>query len=105
MIAPTQVALVQKSWRQVTPISATAAELFYGKLFSLDPALKPLFKGDMKEQGRKLMTMISTAVSPGPGNSFSSMPHTRATCSRSAGFVIDRCPGSWSAFCPCSRPP
>ena len=63
MIAPTQVALVQKSWRQVTPISATAAELFYGKLFSLDPALKPLFKGDMKEQGRKLMTMISTAVS------------------------------------------
>jgi hemoglobin-like flavoprotein len=62
MITPTEVALVQKSWKQVTPISNTAAELFYGKLFSLDPTLKPLFKGDMKEQGRRLMTMISTAV-------------------------------------------
>ena len=62
MLTQTQIAVVQKSWKQVTPISNTAAELFYGKLFSLDPALKPLFKGDMKEQGRKLMTMISTAV-------------------------------------------
>ena len=62
-MTPAQVALVQKSWKQVVPISNTAAELFYGKLFSLDPALKPLFKGDMKEQGKKLMTMISTTVS------------------------------------------
>ena len=62
MITPNDVALVQKSWRQVKPVSNTAAELFYGKLFSLDPTLQSLFKGDMKEQGRKLMTMISTAV-------------------------------------------
>ena len=62
MLPPTDIALVQKSWKQVTPVSNTAAELFYGKLFSLDPAIKPLFKGDMKEQGRKLITMISTAV-------------------------------------------
>jgi hypothetical protein len=25
-----------------------AAELFYGRLFSLDPALKPLFKGNLQ---------------------------------------------------------
>jgi hemoglobin-like flavoprotein len=31
-------------------------------LFALDPALKPLFKGDMTEQGRKLMAMIGVAV-------------------------------------------
>ena len=62
MIAPNDVALVQKSWKQVTPISNTAAELFYGKLFSLDPEIRQLFKGDMKEQGRKLMAMITTAV-------------------------------------------
>jgi hemoglobin-like flavoprotein len=36
--------------------------LFYGRLFSLDPALKPLFKGNLQAQGRKLMSMISTAV-------------------------------------------
>jgi hemoglobin-like flavoprotein len=57
-----QVALVQQSWKQVLPIRDTAAKLFYDKLFELDPALKPLFRGDMFEQGRKLMTMIGTAV-------------------------------------------
>jgi len=61
-MTPKQIELVQGSWRKVTPIADTAAELFYGKLFSLDPALRPLFKGDMKAQGRKLMGMITTAV-------------------------------------------
>ena len=61
-MTPTQIELVQSSWKKVTPIADTAAELFYNKLFHLDPALKPLFKGDMKAQGRKLMGMISTAV-------------------------------------------
>lgn len=59
---PEKIELVKGSWAKVTPIAETAAELFYGKLFELDPALKSLFKGDMKEQGRKLMAMINTAV-------------------------------------------
>jgi hemoglobin-like flavoprotein len=50
------------SFDDVQPISEQAAELFYGRLFELDPELKPMFKGDMTEQGRKLMTMINTAV-------------------------------------------
>jgi len=61
-MTPEQVVLVKGSWAQVTPIADKAAELFYGKLFELDPALKPLFKGDMVEQGAKLMKMINTAV-------------------------------------------
>lgn len=61
-MTPQTIALVQDSFRKVTPIADTAAELFYTRLFHLDPALKPLFKGDMKEQGRKLMAMIGTAV-------------------------------------------
>jgi hemoglobin-like flavoprotein len=61
-MTPRQIELVQASWKKVTPIADTAAELFYGKLFHLDPALKPLFKADLKSQGRKLMAMISTAV-------------------------------------------
>jgi len=59
---PIQKQLVQSSFAKVVPIADTAAELFYAKLFALDPALKPLFRGDMKEQGRKLMRMIATAV-------------------------------------------
>ena len=62
MLTPEQVTLVRESWAQVVPIADTAAELFYGKLFELDPALKPMFKGDMKEQGQKLTRMIGIAV-------------------------------------------
>ena len=57
-----EIALVQETWKKVLPIADTAAELFYNKLFALDASIKPMFKGDMKEQGRKLMTMIGTAV-------------------------------------------
>jgi hemoglobin-like flavoprotein len=61
-MTPEQIQLVKNSWGQVVPIADKAAELFYGKLFELDPSVKPLFKGDMVEQGRKLTKMINTAV-------------------------------------------
>lgn len=57
-----QIELVQQTFGQVAPIAEAAAELFYGRLFELDPSLRPLFKGDMTEQGRKLMQMLSVAV-------------------------------------------
>lgn len=62
MITPKQKQLVQTSFAKVVPISETAADLFYARLFSLDPTLKPLFKGDMKEQGQKLMRTLAVAV-------------------------------------------
>ena len=61
-MTPEQVHLVQKSWRAVLPVGDTAAELFYGKLFSLDADVRRLFKNDMLEQGRNLTAMISVAV-------------------------------------------
>lgn len=61
-MTPEQAELVKSSWAKVVPISDKAAELFYGKLFELNPSLKSLFKGDMVEQGKKLMKMINTAV-------------------------------------------
>jgi hemoglobin-like flavoprotein len=61
-MTPRQKTLVQSTWTQVVPIAETAAELFYGRLFELDPALRPLFKSDTKEQGRKLIRMIGVAV-------------------------------------------
>ncbi len=57
------IELVQESFKKVVPIADKAAEIFYGKLFEKDPSLKPLFKGDIKDQGKKLMSMIGTAVS------------------------------------------
>lgn len=57
-----QIRLVQSSFAKVEPISDTAAELFYAKLFEYDPKLKALFKGDMRQQGRKLMSLLKIAV-------------------------------------------
>lgn len=62
-MTPQQITLVQATWQQVLPIQAQAAELFYGRLFALDPAVKPLFRGDMTEQGKKLMQTIGLVVS------------------------------------------
>ena len=53
---------VQSTFAKVEPIAPQAAELFYGRLFELDPSLKPMFKGNMEEQGAKLMRMIGIAV-------------------------------------------
>ena len=61
-MTPEQITLVKSSWQQVIPIQDTAAGLFYNKLFELDPSLRSMFKGDMTEQGRKLMTMITMVV-------------------------------------------
>ena len=61
-MTPRDIALVQSSWRQVQPIAAQAAAMFYGRLFLLDPSVRPLFRGDLREQGTKLMSMISVAV-------------------------------------------
>lgn len=57
-----QINLVQKSWSKILPISDKAAELFYNRLFEIDPSTKVFFKGDMGVQGRKLMQMITAAV-------------------------------------------
>jgi hemoglobin-like flavoprotein len=61
-MTPEQVKLIQESWAKVVPIKETAAELFYNKLFEMEPAVKPLFKGDIKEQGRKLTAMLNSVV-------------------------------------------
>ena len=61
-MTPESVALVESSFEKVKPIAPQAAELFYGKLFDLDPSLRPLFKGDMAEQGRKLMSTLAFVV-------------------------------------------
>ena len=58
-----QIKLVQDSFRQIAPIAETAAQLFYARLFELDPDLELLFKGNLTEQGRKLMQMLGLAVS------------------------------------------
>jgi hemoglobin-like flavoprotein len=57
-----QVEVLQSSFRILEPLGATAADLFYRRLFELDPSVVPLFKGNMNEQGRKFMQVLAVAV-------------------------------------------
>ena len=61
-MTPKQIELVQSSFQQVVPIAEKAAEIFYTRLFQLDPSLRSLFRTDMKEQGKKLMAAIGAVV-------------------------------------------
>lgn len=61
-MTPDQVTLVQHSFALVEPIAPQAAAMFYDNLFKTDPSLRHLFRGDMAEQGGRLMSMIGSAV-------------------------------------------
>ena len=49
-----QIALVQNTWEKVLPISETAAELFYNRLFETDPSAAPLFTVSLRAMHRTL---------------------------------------------------
>jgi len=58
-----QIELVRSTWSQVERIADAAAQLFYGRLFELEPELRHLFAhSDMAEQRRKLMQTLAVAV-------------------------------------------
>jgi len=61
-MTPNQIALVQESFRSVVPISSTAADLFYQRLFDIAPEVRQLFPADLSGQKIKLISMLATAV-------------------------------------------
>lgn len=62
MLTETEVHLVQNDWKHVVPIASTAANLFYERLFEIDPGLRGLFPSDLTEQKKKLVQMLGVAV-------------------------------------------
>jgi nitric oxide dioxygenase len=84
-MTPNQIELVQSSFAKVVPISEQAAALFYGRLFELAPEVRALFKGDMVEQGRKLMTMLGS-VTRGLGNLDTLVPVAQRLAERHVGY-------------------
>lgn len=87
-MTPHEIALVQASWRQVQPLAEPAAAMFYARLFEIEPSLRRLFKGDMKEQGRKVMAMIGVAVKA-LTHLESVVPAVRALGRRHAGYGVE----------------
>jgi methyl-accepting chemotaxis protein len=82
-----QIRLVQTSFAKVEPIADKAGELFYGRLFQLEPGLRRLFRGDMKLQGKKLISMIAAAVK-GLDNMPGLVPVLQGLGRRHAGYGV-----------------
>jgi hemoglobin-like flavoprotein len=61
-MTPEQVKLVQDSFAKVAPIAGKAADIFYDRLFTIAPDVRPLFPSDLTEQKKKLIQMLATAV-------------------------------------------
>jgi hemoglobin-like flavoprotein len=62
-VTPNQINLIRDSWAKVEPIADAAAGLFYGRLFELDPTIRPLFAhADIDKQGKVLMQTLTVVV-------------------------------------------
>ena len=82
-----QISLVQESFEHVAPVADTAANLFYQRLFELDPSLRPMFKGNMKDQKVKLMQTL-TAVARGLHQIDKLVPAVEALGRRHVGYGV-----------------
>jgi len=56
------IVLVQTSWHTVAPVKRVAAELFYVKLFELDPTLQLLFGDDLQSRQEKFLQLMGATV-------------------------------------------
>jgi len=86
-MTPQQVKAIQESFGKVAPISEQAAALFYGRLFEIAPEVKPLFRSDMREQGRKLMSTLGLVVN-GLSNLETVLPAASALAKRHADYGV-----------------
>jgi hemoglobin-like flavoprotein len=86
-MTPNQIDLVQRSWAQVAPMEEAAVLMCYDRLFFMDPSLRMLFRGDLKQQSRKVFAMISFIVS-GLTRLQETMPLVQAMGRRHAGYGV-----------------
>lgn len=94
-MTPADKQIVQATWRLVTPIADQAADIFYKRLFEIDPSTRPLFASiDLAEQRRKLMLVLDTAVN-GLDHLDRLLPVVEELGRRHAGYgVVERHYGS-----------
>ena len=60
--SPSQIFLVQTSFRKINRNADRAATLFYTRLFDFDPALQALITPDLAEQKREFIRLLGTVV-------------------------------------------
>ena len=80
--------IVQSTFGQVKDADALAAR-FYARLFATDPSTQPLFHGDMKAQGQKLVQTIAVVVN-GLDNLTAIVPAIQSLGRRHAHYGVTR---------------
>ena len=76
MVTARQKALVEASWGKVRPMALSVAELFYDRLFELDPLLEDMFERELSKQGPRLISAMGALVM-GLGDLESMLPIAR----------------------------
>lgn len=61
-MTPEDIRIVQESWRKVEPVEDIAAELFYARLFELDPPLRLICGDDMKARRKRFRLVVGATV-------------------------------------------
>ena len=62
-MTPERRQLVTESWKQLAPNGSLVGQIFYRRLFEIDPSLRSMFTASlMDEQIRKLTTMLDLIV-------------------------------------------
>lgn len=87
VLSPSDVQSVQASFAQIGPAAPRVPELFYRRLFELDPALRGLFHGDMRSQGQKLLQMLAF-IARGLTQPEMLLPAVRELGVRHAGYRV-----------------
>jgi nitric oxide dioxygenase len=62
-MTPEQIQLVRLSFVKVMDIKAAAGRMFYERLFTIAPEVRPMFKSDIGAQADKLMETLGVAIS------------------------------------------
>lgn len=79
--------LVRDSFGCLREVGGPLTLLFYGRLFALEPALRPMFHGDIGRQGQKLLEMLA-AVVDGLDRLDALRPALEAMGQRHAGYGV-----------------
>jgi len=62
LMRPDQIACIREAFDRLWPVNRRLADLFYARLFELDPTARTLFRGDLEGLKTKLLSMLATIV-------------------------------------------
>ncbi len=95
MVTTRQKALVEASWGQVRPVALQVAELFYDRLFELDPSLEDMFECELAEQAQAVMRAVGSLMA-GLGDLDTTLQIAGEFGRRLAGYGVR--PGHYTTF-------